>query len=99
MTNKKALDILERHNLWRRGADAVEPTDPILLGMAIDKAVEVLRLSETDVKHSANFHAKQIIKKLTLRPRLEDDDGFYDMIADEQQMIEIVQKYLERHYA
>lgn len=46
MTTEKALDILERHNLWRRGADFVEQTDPKLLGMAIDKAIEVLRLSD-----------------------------------------------------
>lgn len=45
MTTEKALYILERHNLWRRGADYVESTDPHLLGMAIDKAIEVLRLS------------------------------------------------------
>ena len=45
MTTEKALDILERHNLWRRGADYVEATDPRLLGMALDKAIEVLRLS------------------------------------------------------
>ena len=45
MTNEKALYILERHNLWRRGADYVEATNPNLLGMAIDKAIEVLRLS------------------------------------------------------
>lgn len=45
MTTEKALDILERHNLWRRGADYVKATDPRLLGMAIDKAIEVLRLS------------------------------------------------------
>lgn len=45
MTTEKALDILERHNLWRRGADYVEATDPKLLGMALDKAIKVLRLS------------------------------------------------------
>lgn len=45
MTTEKALDILERHNLWRRGADYIEATDPRLLGMALDKAIEVLRLS------------------------------------------------------
>lgn len=46
MTNEKALDILERHNLWRRGAEYVEATDPKLLGMALDKAIEVLRSSD-----------------------------------------------------
>lgn len=45
MTIEKALNILERHNLWRRGVDHVEATDPELLGMALDKAIEVLRLS------------------------------------------------------
>mgnify|MGYP000276727539 CR=1 FL=1 len=45
MTTEKALDILERHNLWRRGADYVDATDPRLLGMALDKAIKVLRLS------------------------------------------------------
>jgi hypothetical protein len=45
MTTEKALDILERHNLWRRGADYVDATDPRMLGMALDKAIEVLRLS------------------------------------------------------
>ena len=52
-----------------------------------------------DTRHSANFHAKAIIDKLTSRPYLEDDDGYYDMIADEKQMIEIVEKYLSQHYA
>jgi hypothetical protein len=46
MTTEKAIDILERHNLWRRGADFAEATDPKLLGMAIDKVIEVLRLSD-----------------------------------------------------
>lgn len=55
------------------------------------------QLNIAGVRHSANFHAKAIIKKLTSRPYL-DDDGFYDMIADEEQMIEIIEKYLERHY-
>lgn len=45
MTNEEALYILERHNLWRRGADYVEATNPNLLGKAIDKAIEVLRLA------------------------------------------------------
>lgn len=62
-----------------------------------DKSEKALRIGS--VRHSTNFHAKAIIKRLTSRPHLEDRDGFYDMIADERQMIEIVEKYLERHYA
>lgn len=41
METKEALDILKRHNIWRRGAD-IEPTNPERLGKAIDKAIEVL---------------------------------------------------------
>lgn len=43
MTVKEALDILEHHNLWRRGAD-IEQIDPKVVGMALDKSIEVLRL-------------------------------------------------------
>ena len=42
-------------------------------------------------------HAKEIIKKLTTRPRLEDDDGFYDLVNDEIQMINIVKEYLSNN--
>lgn len=48
MTIEKALDILERHNLWRRDNNVpakMKMLDPKLVGMAIDKAIEVLRLS------------------------------------------------------
>jgi len=55
MTTEKALDILERHNLWRRGADYVDATDPRMLGMALDKAIEVLRLSNV-VGQSEQFN-------------------------------------------
>lgn len=41
METKEALDILKRHNIWRRGAD-VKPTNPERLGKAIDKAIEIL---------------------------------------------------------
>jgi hypothetical protein len=60
----------------------------------VDKALRI-----GSVRHSADFHAKAIIKRLTSRPHLEDEDGYYDRIADEEQMIEIVEKYLSQHYA
>jgi len=41
METKEALDILKRHNIWRRGAD-IEPINPERLGKALDKAIEVL---------------------------------------------------------
>jgi len=53
---------------------------------------------KTGVMVSANYHAKEIVKKLTSRPHLEDVDGFYDIYNDELQMIDIVEKYLSKHY-
>ena len=42
MTKKQALNILKKHNAWRRGEDIpmVEAKD---IGMAIDKAIDVLK--------------------------------------------------------
>jgi hypothetical protein len=42
MTTQQALDILKRHNIWRRGAD-IQMQSPAEIGEAIDKAVEVLQ--------------------------------------------------------
>jgi hypothetical protein len=54
MTNKECIDILTKHNLWRRGADIFNPTlkvknemqNPKEIGLAIDHAIEVLKASE-----------------------------------------------------
>lgn len=44
MTANKAADILEAHNDWRRGGDEVAPMgNPTEIGIAIDRAVAVLR--------------------------------------------------------
>ena len=45
MDNAQALEILEKHNTWRRG-QSEKPTHPKLLGEAIDKAIEALALVE-----------------------------------------------------
>lgn len=37
---KAAIDILKKHNKWRRGDDSIEPTDPTELGNAIDVVVK-----------------------------------------------------------
>ena len=44
MTIQVALKILERHNDWRIGKE-IPMLKPELIGQAIDKAIEVLRLS------------------------------------------------------
>lgn len=41
MTTKEALKILKVHNEWRRGADIPMP-HPTEIGVAIDKAIEVM---------------------------------------------------------
>lgn len=42
MTEQEALDLLQKHNRWRRGDDSVEMADPRALGHAIDVACRVL---------------------------------------------------------
>lgn len=55
-------------------------------------------IAKPTVIRSTKRHAELIIKKLIIRPHLEDSDGYYDMIADEIQMIDIVEKYLSKYY-
>lgn len=40
MTLKDAIEVLRRHNKWRRGDDSVPETNPKLLGEAIDTVIK-----------------------------------------------------------
>lgn len=42
MTEREALELLQKHNRWRRGDDSVEMANPSELGRAIDVACRVL---------------------------------------------------------
>ena len=42
MELSEIIEVLERHNRWRRGAD-IPMVSPTLLGKAIDEAVDILR--------------------------------------------------------
>lgn len=42
MELSEIIDVLERHNKWRRGAD-IPMVSPTVLGKAIDGAVEILK--------------------------------------------------------
>ncbi len=42
MTEREALELLQKHNRWRRGNDSVEMGDPRAIGLAIDVACRVL---------------------------------------------------------
>ena len=42
MELSEIIDVLERHNRWRRGAD-IPMVSPTLLGKVIDEAVDILK--------------------------------------------------------
>lgn len=42
MTTKKAIEILQYHNKWRRGAE-IPMLGPKEIGEAMDKAIEVMK--------------------------------------------------------
>ena len=42
MTIQETIKILKKHNEWRRGSEVLPMTDPILIGQAIDSAVDYL---------------------------------------------------------
>lgn len=42
MTEREALELLQRHNRWRRGDNSIEMADPRAIGLAIDEACRVL---------------------------------------------------------
>ena len=45
-----------------------------------------------------NQHAKAIIEKLTSRQDTTDDEGYYDYFKDRDQMISIVERYLDKNF-
>lgn len=40
LTIERAVEILRKHNQWRRGDDSIEATNPTKLGIAIDTILE-----------------------------------------------------------
>ena len=61
MEIKKAVEILENHNKWRRDNDNIYPsTSPIQLGLAIDTIVDHFKYTSGNVEQSVNpEHYKQ----------------------------------------
>lgn len=60
MTEREALELLQKHNRWRRGDDSVEMANPSELGRAIDVACRVL---------SEHIHEKEKTNDSTNRPQ------------------------------
>ena len=50
-----AVDLLRRHNLWRRGDENVEMVDVALLGTAIDIACEELPRLRARLSHQQGW--------------------------------------------
>ena len=46
MNNLEAIEVLTRHNKWRRGNDDIEPTDPKQIGLAIERAIAVMEAAD-----------------------------------------------------
>lgn len=40
MTLNEAIEILRKHNNWRRGDDSIPETNPTTLGLAIDTIIK-----------------------------------------------------------
>ena len=59
---KKAVEILERHNKWRRGDDSIDMEDPTKLGKAIDIVVK-----EMKNRHIVDFSEMDKSDKLDLQ--------------------------------
>ena len=60
MTEWEALELLQRHNRWRRGDDSVAMANPSELGRAIDVACRVL---------AEHIHEKEKTNDSTNRPQ------------------------------
>lgn len=59
MTEQEALELLQRHNRWRRGDDSIGMADPKAIGLAIDVACRVL---------AEHIHEKEKTNDSTNRP-------------------------------
>ena len=46
MSDLEVIQILTDHNAWRRGGDG-PPTDPVSLGVALERAIAAMTLLET----------------------------------------------------
>lgn len=56
MSTTEAIEVLTKHNQWRRGDDDIEPTDPKQLGLAIERAVAVMEAANTFAEASDGYH-------------------------------------------
>jgi hypothetical protein len=56
MNTTEAIEVLTKHNKWRRGDDDIEPTDPKQLGIAIERAIAVMEAANTFAAASDGYH-------------------------------------------
>ena len=43
MRIKKAVNVLEKHNKWRRGDESIDMENPVILGKAIDLIIREMK--------------------------------------------------------
>lgn len=80
MTLKEAIEVLRRHNKWRRGDDSIPMTNPTKLGLAIDTIIK-------------DFDEGYFQTDVFLKPGNKfDPDLDKHLFADE----ELKEKYLEK---
>lgn len=73
MTNdyKKALDVLQKHQKWRKGCDLTPPTDPKELNAALDVAITALSPQQDhigEVNKMVNLSCKHSTPARTSKP-------------------------------
>lgn len=73
MELKKAVQLLEHHNKWRRGDELNPMTNPTQLGIAIDVIVDYFKsLEETDLQPVIERFFKETGKNLTVEASTDD---------------------------
>jgi hypothetical protein len=67
MNVKIAVQLLKRHNKWRRGDEKIMMVNPETLGKAIDSVVNELE------NHGVSHHVSGIISDIEKLPRFDDN--------------------------
>jgi hypothetical protein len=74
-TLEAAVNMLRRHNCWRRGDDTVEAVDPTLLGCAIDVVCDHIEKVPDDVKQRGVIVLRDVVRCLRENGSYSDEEG------------------------
>jgi hypothetical protein len=76
MTIEQAIEILRKHNEWRRGAEDIQPYAPSVIGEAIDVVVRYHSVESNEVVKGGVFEIAGLFS---------EEHGFTDEDFDERQ--------------